>query len=326
MMNCRWLLVVLIFGCLKIPALADMTKGALNGERYRVIVSSDIGGGDEDDDQSFVHYLLYSDLFDTEGLISSPPKQGRLKDFFEVIDLYEKDYPNLKKHSETYPTPEYLRSIAKQGATSAPEKPGYGQPTDGSNWIIHCAKKTDPRPLYILVWGGIADVAQALHDDPSIKEKIRVYYIASWNRLNDPNSFAYIEKHHPDLWIIQCETTFRGWYVGGYQDGVYNNKAFIDHFIKNSGALGDYYSSLKYNHIKMGDTPSVAYLLKGDPNDPTTPHWGGQFVQKPDSKQWWTDDPEPSVKEGNYPGAKTVNRWRKDYLDDWKVRLKRLVP
>lgn len=46
--------------------------GALTGERYRVIVSTDIGGSDPDDYQSIVHYLLYSDIFDTEGLLSSP--------------------------------------------------------------------------------------------------------------------------------------------------------------------------------------------------------------------------------------------------------------
>ena len=33
--------------------------GALAGNRYRVIISTDIGGGDEDDIQSMVHYLLY---------------------------------------------------------------------------------------------------------------------------------------------------------------------------------------------------------------------------------------------------------------------------
>ena len=50
----------------------ELIHGALAGERYRVIVYTDIGGSDPDDFQSMVHYLLYSDLFDTEGLISSP--------------------------------------------------------------------------------------------------------------------------------------------------------------------------------------------------------------------------------------------------------------
>ena len=39
--------------------------GALSGERYRVIVTTDIGGSDPDDFQSMAHYLLYSDLFGT---------------------------------------------------------------------------------------------------------------------------------------------------------------------------------------------------------------------------------------------------------------------
>ena len=69
--------------------------GAINGDRYRVIISTDIGGGDEDDIQSMIHYLVYSDLFDTEGLISSPPKQGRIKDIFKAIDVYAKDYPKF---------------------------------------------------------------------------------------------------------------------------------------------------------------------------------------------------------------------------------------
>jgi len=54
--------------------------GALAGSRYRVLISSDIGGSDEDDIQSMIHYLLYCDLFDTEGIISSPPGKGRKAD------------------------------------------------------------------------------------------------------------------------------------------------------------------------------------------------------------------------------------------------------
>ena len=51
--------------------------GALDGQRPRVIVSSDIGGSDPDDFQSMVHFLVYADVFDIEGLISSPPHRGR---------------------------------------------------------------------------------------------------------------------------------------------------------------------------------------------------------------------------------------------------------
>jgi len=312
--GCLWM--VLLF-----MSPGGLFAGALDGERYRVLISSDIGGSDEDDDQSLVHYLHYADLFDTEGLVSSPPHKGRVMDFLEVIELYEKDFPIFQKQSKSYPAPGFLRGLCKQGATEvAPEK-GYSQSTEGSRWIIECAKKEDPRPLYVLVWGSITDVAQALHDEPGIKEKIRVYFIASWNQRQDPHSFTYIDEHHSDLWMIYCNTTFRGWYVGGEQSGDLGNKSFIDQHIKGWGALGEYFDSLKYNQIKMGDTPSVAYLLTGDPGNPESDHWGGRFVRKEGRKNWWVDDTRPEVREGNYPGAKTVNQWRTAYLRDWQNRM-----
>ena len=306
-------------------AASRIDGGALAGNRYRVIISTDIGGSDEDDIQSMVHYLLYSDLFDTEGIISSPTGKGRKKDILRVIEQYEKDYPNLKTHSDKYATPNYLRSISKQGTINpAPEK-GYNSPTEGSQWIIHCAKKKDPRPLYVLVWGTITDVAQALHDDRGIKKKIRVYFIASWNQRQDENAFNYIDRNHPDLWLIHNNSTFRGWYMGGKQSGDTGNKSFVDKHVKNHGALGKYFVPLKGGRIKMGDTPSYAFLLRGMPDNPTKDSWGGRFARKKNRPNWWADDPDPALKEGKYPGAKTVNKWREDYLRDWQKRMDRCI-
>jgi len=297
--------------------------GAIDGTRYRVIVSTDIGGGDQDDIQSMVHYLVYSDLFDTEGLISSPPKQGRTKDIFKTIDVYDKDYPRLKTYSTRYPTPEYLRTITKQGAIDPAGEKGYGKETEGSHWIIDCARKDDKRPLYILVWGAVTDVAQALHDNPSIKEKIRVHFIASWNQRQDENAFRYIDKHHSDLWLIYNDTTFRGWYMGGKSRGDLGNRSFVTTHIKNHGALGDYFAPLKGGSIKMGDTPTVAWLLCGTPDDPTKESWGGQFIRKPGRPNWWIDNPAPELTESGKPGARTVNKWRVDYLRHFQKRMDR---
>ena len=61
----------------------------------RIIISSDIGGTDPDDFQSMAHLLLYADVLDIEGLISSAFGQGRKGHILQVIDEYEKDYPNL---------------------------------------------------------------------------------------------------------------------------------------------------------------------------------------------------------------------------------------
>jgi hypothetical protein len=303
--------------------------GALAGSRYRVLISSDIGGSDEDDIQSMIHYLLYCDLFDTEGIISSPPGKGRKADILKVIDVYERDFAKLTTPtgpgawSDKYPAPDYLRSISKQGATDpAPEK-GYSEPTEGSEWIVHCAGKKDERPLYVLVWGAITDVAQALRDEPGIKKKIRVHFIASWNQRNDENAFKYIDEHHPDTWFIHNDTTFRGWYIGGEQGGDLGNKSFVDTHVKGRGALGDYFATLKDGSIKMGDTPTVSYLLRGTPEDPTKESWGGRFVKKEGRPNWYMDDPDPALAEAGRPGAKTVNKWREEYLRDFEKRFDR---
>ncbi len=298
--------------------------GAIGGQRYRVLISSDLGGDDEDDIQSMVHYLMYSDLFDTEGLISSPPGKGRAGDILKVIDVYERDFPRLKGVNKRYPSPESLRGMVKQGAVDPAPERGYSEPTEGSKWIVECAKRDDKRPLYVLVWGSITDVAQAMHDAPEIKGKIRVYFIASWNQRSDPKSYEYIDREHGDAWLIHCDTTFRGWYMGGKQEGDLGNREFVNKYMKGHGALGDYFVPLKGGSIKMGDTPSVAFLLRGTPEDPTKESWGGRFVKATGRERWYVDDPDPKFAEADKAGAKTVNRWREDYLRDWMKRMGKL--
>ena len=67
-------------------------------EKPRVLISTDIGGTDPDDNQSMVHLIMYSDLFNLEGLVSSPSfGSGSKEEILRMIALYEKDYPKLKK-------------------------------------------------------------------------------------------------------------------------------------------------------------------------------------------------------------------------------------
>lgn len=399
--------------------------GALAGERFRVIVSTDIGGTDPDDFQSMVHLLVYADLFDIEGLISSPYGPGRKKHILEVIDHYEDDYANLRTYSDKYPTPDALRALTKQGETEVAPYSGIRDSTEGSQWIVSCARRDDPRPLYVLVWGGIEDLAQALHDAPDILPKLRVYYIGGPNKKWGPDAYQYIAANHPQLWIIEANSTYRGWFTGGEQTGQWGNKEFVKTHIAGHGALGDFFNS-KLGTIKMGDTPSVGWLLQGTPQDPSLPSWGGSFVraehrpysrfdrltttddhmevfgilelalplgdgapakpaaqlvvenlshnghapgdgtmrfrfcpkaastyrftirstaaaldgkaggitavvppaemaQRPSSRfpNWWTDDPAPELAEGEHFGAKTVSRWRKEFLRDFAERMGR---
>ena len=117
------------------------TQGALDGARHRVIVSTDIGGTDPDDFQSMVHLLLYADVLDIEGLVSSPYGPGRATHIHEVIDRYARDYPNLRSHSPRYPTPDALRAITKQGETDVAPRAGIRRTTEGSAWIVARARR-----------------------------------------------------------------------------------------------------------------------------------------------------------------------------------------
>ncbi|MBZ0258394.1 DUF1593 domain-containing protein, partial [bacterium] len=204
---------------------------------------------------------------------------GRKSDILKVIDCYEKDYPNLKTYSNEYPTPDELRTLTKQGKTDAPPYEGVSQASVGSDWIIQCARRDDPRPLYVLVWGGLEDLAQALHDAPGILPKLRVYWIGGPNKKWSPNAYMYIVDHHSDLWFIEANATYRGWFVGGNQSGEWGNKEFVSKHIAGKGALGTFFNTKLGGVIKMGDTPSVGWLLKGNPENPAMPGWGGCFVR-----------------------------------------------
>lgn len=398
----------------------------------RVIVSTDAGGTDFDDFQSVVHLLLYADRLDLEGLISSPYGGGRKEHILHVIDVYERDYPNLRTHSVRYPTPEALRTITKQGETETAPYAGVRRPTEGSAWIIQCARRDAPRPLHLLVWGGIEDLAQALHDAPDILPRLRVYFIGGPNKKWSVDAYHYIATHHPTLWMIECNESYQGWFTGGDQAGDLGNAAFVATHIAGHGVLGEYFATgISFGGqvrsvIRMGDSPAVAWLLQGNPADPTQPGWRGQFVRawtrpysvfdrlttpadrieqfsvfelvlplganapaapearleienqslvgtgdahgamrfrfspkeakeyrytiksnvpaldgltggltsvqpapdaarRPDPQRpnWWTDDPAQGQAEGKLIGAKTVNRWRADYLRDFAARLRR---
>ncbi|VXB95986.1 DUF1593 domain-containing protein [Massilia sp. 9I] len=421
-MNRRRLLALL---AMSLPLSAAAFAPAA-GVKPRVIVSTDIGGTDFDDFQSLVHLLLYADMIELEGLIASPWGEGRerKRHLLSIIDAYEKDYPNLKTWSQDYPTPARLRSISKQGGLDLSPPPGWGRPTEGSNWIVERARHGDARPLWVLLWGGFDDLAQALHDAPDIKPKLRVYMIGGPNKKWSNAAYDYLMREHPELWVIENNSTYRGWFGGGDQSGDLGNAAFVERHVKGS-TLGDYFAGIAPK-IKMGDTPSLAYVMGVNSENPAAGGWGGSFVRawdrprlvfdaapsasdmvetfaimelvyrpigeapvapraalivdkqafpgfaradggwyflfspkeekrwtyriesnhpgldgqtgaftsrnpapklarRPSNRypNWWTDDPDPRLSEGQFQGAKTVSRWREAYLRDFAARLRR---
>lgn len=251
----------------------------------RILISTDIGGTDPDDNQSMAHFLMYSNLFNTEGLVSSPSfGSGNVSEILRMIDLYEKDLPKLKKHDKGFPSPKYLRSISKQGRKGQAPYCGYKTPTEGSEWIIKCARKKSKQPLWVLVWGGLEDVAQALHDAPDIQDKIKIYWIGGPNKKWSINSYAYIAANFPNLWFIENNASYRGFIANYKQMDEFNGKYF-DTFISGGGNLGKDFKNYLNGNTKLGDTPSLLYMMDGDPNDPAKESWGGSFVKLTHSPQ-----------------------------------------
>jgi hypothetical protein len=291
----------------------------MNSQKPQIIISTDIGGDDPDDYQSMVHLLVYADRLNILGLISSPPGKGRLSNIKECIEAYEKDFPKLKAKNKEFPIPQYLISISKQGATKIQLSEKPENLSEGAQLIIEKVKESY-MPVYVLVWGSLTDVAQAVHSDPSIKSKLRVYSIGSWNTAQDPKSRDYLFNNHPDLWWIENNTTFRGMYMGGEQSGNLGNESFVETFVKDYGYLGKLFWKQKQD-IKMGDTPSVLYFLHGDIDHPEGESWGGSFIKTSHGPNYWTDNPDPDLVENNRQGAKTVNRFRKYFLLDWAERM-----
>lgn len=263
----------------------------IDDERPRVLISTDIGGTDPDDNQSMIHLMMYSDLFQLEGLVSSPSfGNGSKQEILRMIDLYAKDYPQLKKHTPRLMSPKALRKLCKQGRHGLMPYKGYAEPTEGSQWIIRCARKESSQSLWVLVWGTLEDVAQALHDAPDIASKIRVYWIGGPNKKWGVNSYAYIVSNFPDLWMIENNATYRGFitdndrmelieeYAGMEQDQNRYGTGYYDYAMKGRGTMGRDFINYYGGIVKMGDTPSLLYMMHGDPNDPTGESWGGRFA------------------------------------------------
>lgn len=244
----------------------------------RVLISTDIGGTDPDDNQSMIHLLMYSEKFNLEGLVSSPSYgEGNKAEILRTIDLYEKDYPKLIKHQKGLATPKFLRSITKQGVKGLTPFKGYLSPTEGSDWIIKSAKKKSKDPLWILVWGGLEDVAQALHDAPEIQKNIKVFWIGGPNKKWSANSYAYIVANFPDLWFVESNSSYYGFFSKNTEIDI-SNKNYYKNFINEAGFLGKDFKANRYEgNVKMGDTPSLLYMMDGDPNDPTRENWGGSY-------------------------------------------------
>ena len=104
-------LISLLAGIVLMPYLSTVQAKP----KPRILISTDIGGTDPDDFQSMIHLLMYADRFKIEGLVASPYGNGRKKNILDIVDLYEKDLNQLKKHAPVSLRPVHYGKSANRG-------------------------------------------------------------------------------------------------------------------------------------------------------------------------------------------------------------------
>jgi len=290
----------------------------------RVIVTTD---GEIDDRSSFIRYLLYTNNFNTEAIIPTNSKwqlHGHGRDWiFKQLHAYQKVFLNLRKHDQNYPHPNQLRNSIFLGNEDI-NKLHYVGPdndTEGSKRIIRILLKDDPRPVWVLAWGGTNTIAQALwrlkesFPEESYKlaaEKIRIYAISfqdstgNWIRENCPEALMirdyqfmcinYQHEGHP------------------YSDHFIFDPAWITENVKTDhGPLGALYPQ---TYQSEGDSPSFFHLMNTGLRSTANPAyggWGGRHIRESDN--FWVDAKDDGDK------LKPLWRFLLDISNDFAARM-----
>jgi len=304
------------------------------------------GEAEPDDGQSLVRLMLYTNEFDIKGLIASSNlghgQKVRPELIRRVVDAYKKVRPNLLLHDSRYPPAEALRECVKAGQPLADLKApvsdsvGEGKDTEASDGIIRVVDRPDPRPVWFVVWGGSADLAQALwkvRRSRSPDELARFVSRLRVHAIGDQDSTGpWIREQFPGLYAITQRRAYRGMYRGG--DVAPASSAWVRANIHGHGPLGDLYPDYNGGDIwsstlggvrgvKEGDTPSFLALVPNGLTDLDRPglgSWGGRFegeggklADVPDADLAAKDDPDPRMS--------SVYRWRPAFQADFQARL-----
>ena len=331
-------------------------------DRARVVVLTDIAN-EPDDQMSLVRFLVYSNQFDVEGLVATTStwlRKGTRPDVIHtVVDAYAQVRPNLERHATGFPAAERLKGVVVAG------QPGYGmaavgpgRASAGSALVLDAARRADPRPLWISVWGGANTLAQTLSDAratlsaealEALVAKLRVYTIS-----DQDDAGAWLRREFPDLHYIAMPSTQDGQeyaaatWTGISGDRFYRNapgadfETFTDTWvnanIRAKGPLGSHYPYPCCIH--EGDTPAFLSLIDNGLSSAmhaTYGGWGGRYVWRQphgESRPLWTQGGD------SYPGRDnsrdsvtgtdgqvyttdqaTIWRWRRAFQHDFAARM-----
>ncbi len=305
-------------------------------ERLRLIIETD-AGGDPDDEQSLVRFLLYANEWDVEGIIANRPRardgENRNRErtglgiVRDLVKAYGECYPRLVQHDSRYPPPEQLLSRTV---------PGYEDTDDGLNLIIRAVDSNDPRPVWFSNWGtdhgaSTSNLKRAL--DRVLRERGQSGYAAFKQRIflsSDDKFGEHTSTLNPPfpLWVDTWRPEMNGkrWYhqfsaitarAGGFE---------IERDVRSGhGALGALYPTNTTHWLKEGDTLSFLYLVPNGFNNPIEPAWGGwggrlgkneNFSGKP---YYWANRLDSW--NGTTNRENTLRRWANAIQNDFRARM-----
>ncbi|MFY0688555.1 MAG: DUF1593 domain-containing protein [Cyclobacteriaceae bacterium] len=346
------LFATLTFCLLLIQDSYSQIKGLSTPDKKRIVLLTDIGG-DRDDEQSFTRFLMFADQYDIEGIIATsirifPEEKHRPLDgepqpqyIVNFLKAYREVRPNLMKHSEGWPEADFLLTKIRKGVLTGRDSPfdiragvagegsghyplekliGKGKDTGASMLIIEAADREDPRPLWIPIWGGSVELAQALwrvRNDRSEEElkrfvsKLRVY---AWG--NQDATGVWIQENFPDLFYIVS--------TGGV---VYSappelhSKEWLDTNVRfDHGPLGAL-CPIRWGKLGGADTETYLGLIPNGLSNMENPNWGGwggRLRLKEGSDNQWVDIPSNIEKDKL---GHTIGRWANEFQNEYQARM-----
>ena len=319
-----------LVGSLPIPGtLAGPPDAVPASAKARIVVMTDIGG-DPDDRQSIIRFMLYTCDFDVEGLCTGfgfgHDKVTRPDLIRKAVQAYGNVLPNLRKHRADYPSTERLLNLIKDGHNGDPQRVGPGMDSAASDWIIKVLDRADPRPVWFSIWGGPRELAQAIWKvsqtrSPAelarFKSKIRVHSIA-----DQDHTARWVKENHPDVFWIFSDRMFRGIWKEGDQSLV-SPKWLSKHVLTGHGPLGPLYppKAAGKDGVKEGDTPSFFYELPNGLSDPEHPewgNWGGRFRRSGSGNEYI---PTEDIMDGTFDLLYPIHRWRAAYQNEFAARM-----
>jgi hypothetical protein len=318
------------------PRDAPLATTTSAKERLRVIVETD-AGGDPDDEQSLVRFLLYSNEWDVEGIICNrdEAREGEnhnaertgLGIARRLVRAYGECYPNLIQHDPRYPKPEVLLQRTVRGDDNSDE---------GVELILAAVDSDDPRPVWFLNWGtdhGSASSCLRRALDRVYEQRGPAGYAAFKNRLqlsSDDQFGEHTTSREPPfkLWVdtFRPEVDGKRWYhqfstltatAGGFD---LKRDVLTGH-----GPLGALYPTNTTHRQKEGDTMTFLYLVPTGMNDPEQPTWGswagryGHNENFKDGAYYWADVNDDW--QGTSHRDNSLKRWAVHIQNDFKARL-----